>query len=118
MSTILDKRGNAFEIVEHVPAGFKIWNIPQIDESGEYLALYEPLNPGDRKDFRVNTQTLKAIKLRAEMTARLSSAACWGVRTPEDAERAIASKGKGIRADRKREVAQAAIGDFEELWDR
>lgn len=118
MDTIKDKYGNVFEIVDAVPEGFKVWNISKIDEAGEYLPLYEPLHPGDKNDYSVNTDTLKAIKLPAEMTARLTKAASLGVRTLEDAQKVLASKPRGNMGAIRLARASAAIKDFEDLWSR
>lgn len=109
---------HTFEIVEAVPTGFAAWNIPPIDEAGEYLPLFEPLRPGDPDDHSVNVETLKAVRATPEAVARISRAASWGVGTLRDAERAAKSKRKGPTSNRKREAAMAALDDFRELWGR
>lgn len=48
-----------FEVVEAVPSGFKVWNIPE-DTIPGYLPLCENL-PGSKYD--VNPETLKAVKV-------------------------------------------------------
>ena len=107
-----------FEVVTAVPEGFAVWNIGRIDEAGEHLPLFEPLHPGDPDDHRVNTETLKAVKVAPEAAARMHKAASWGVRTLKDAERAASSKRKGFISDSRREAAAAALDDFKALWNR
>lgn len=117
METI--KSGNyTFEIVDAVPAGFAAWNIPQIDEGGEYLPLFEKMHPEDPSSHYVNTETLKAVKMAPGSVARIRRAASCGVRTLKDAERAAKSKRSGRVSNMKREAAVAAMDDFRDLWSR
>lgn len=64
MKTITTKGLNphTFEIVDHVPSGFMIWNIP-VDDMNGYLPLCEMMDPTNKKDFSINPDTLKAIKV-------------------------------------------------------
>lgn len=113
------KSGNhTFEIVDAVPAGFEVWNIPQIDEAGEYLPLFEKMHPEDPSSHYVNTETLKAVKMAPGSVARIRHAASCGVRTLKDAERAAKSKRSGRMSNIKREAAVTAMGDFKNLWSR
>lgn len=52
---------NEFEVVEIVPAHYFIWNIGKNMVDG-YLPMCEWLNPANKQDFSINTDTLKAIK--------------------------------------------------------
>lgn len=109
---------HTFEVVASVPDGFAVWNIPAIDDAGEFIPLFEPLHPNDPDCHSVNTATLKAVKMDTDAVARLSKAASRGVRTLRDAQRAAKSKRRGFISDRKRAAATAAMDDFAELWNR
>lgn len=118
METIMDDYGNVFEVVESVPEGFAVWNIPQIDDVGEYVPLYEPLHHEDPGCFDVNPDTLKVVNMEPGAVARLHRAACYGIRSLRDAERAAASKRSGFLSGKKRELANEAMSDLRELWSR
>lgn len=118
METIVDEYGNVFEVVNSVPDGFEVWNIPQTDEFGEYVPLFEPMRPDDAGCTDVNPDTLKAVMMTPDAAARLHRAACYGIRSLRDAERAAANKRSGFLSGKKRELANEAMADFRELWSR
>ena len=95
MKTITTKGLNphTFEIVDHVPAGFMIWNIPTDDMKG-YLPLCEMMNPTNKKDFSINPDTLKAIKV--DDNEALVKASMYGASTLKKAKREMARIEKRI----------------------
>ena len=95
MKTITTKGLNphTFEIVDHVPAGFIIWNIPTDDMKG-YLPLCEMMNPTNKKDFSINPDTLKAIKV--DDNEALVKASMYGASTLKKAKREMARIEKRI----------------------
>lgn len=95
MKTITSKGLNphTFEIVDHVPAGFMIWNIPTDNMQG-YLPLCEMMDPTNKKDFRINPDTLKAIKV--EDNEALVIASIHGAGTLKKAKREMARIEKRI----------------------
>ena len=75
-----------FEIVDHVPLGFEIWNVHVIP--GEYLPLcrlskYQRFEGGRQ----VEVETLKAIK--CDGVEVMLRAASLGIRTLEQAEKIV-----------------------------
>ena len=55
-----------FQIVKKIPEGFFVWNIGENMGSDEWIPLAQDLKPGDKENFEVNTNTLKAIRLNPE----------------------------------------------------
>ena len=95
MKTITTRGINphTFEIVDHVPSGFMIWNIPTDDMKG-YLPLCEMMNPTNKKDFNINPDTLKAIKV--DDNKALVKASFYGACTLKKAKRKMARIEKRI----------------------
>lgn len=73
-----------FEIVDHVPAGYVIWNIGQNMPDG-YLPITETMI---ENKYHINPNTLKAIKF--EGAQAILSATILGPNTVKKAERYIA----------------------------
>ena len=111
----LCERRDVFEIVEKIPSGFFIWNIGENMGSDEYIPICEDLHPEDKENFEINTNTLKAIKLRPEEVNALRQAASWGVNNKDTAEKALKSKRTSYSADRKRKAATATIEIFNRI---
>ena len=59
--TLHNKR--TFEIVDKIPALFFVWNIGENMGCDEYIPICEALHPGNKNDYSINPNTLKAIKL-------------------------------------------------------
>ena len=91
---------HTFELVDHVPLGYSIWNIGENMADGYLplcrLAAMQPF-PGGRN---IEVDTLKAIK--CEGAQEMLAAAGWGARTPDEMEQYI--KKNENKANRQYEV--------------
>lgn len=106
---------HTFEIVDKIPAGFFVWNIGENMGSDEYIPLAEDLNPDDKENFEIRSDTLKAIKLSVEEVKALRKAGGWGITSKAVAEKALKSKRKGCISNHKKEAATATIEIFERI---
>lgn len=108
-----------FEIVKKIPAGFFVWNIGEEMGSDEYIPLCEKLRPQSKKSdlnyYKINENTLKAIKLSCEEVKALRDAARWGVNSKREAEKALRSKRKGYISSHKRSEAEKTINIFKAI---
>ena len=104
-----------FEIVDKIPVGFFVWNIGENMGSDEYIPLAQDLKPGDKENFEINPNTLKAIKLQPEEVQLLRTAAGVGINNKITAEKALKSKRKGYWSNRKREQAERTIDIFSRI---
>ena len=111
----LCERGDIFEIVEKIPAGFFVWNIGDNIGLDEYIPICKDLYPGDKENFEIDTTSLKAIKLPIDEVKALREAAACGVNSKKTAEKALRSKRKGYWSDRKRKAANATIEIFNKI---
>ena len=86
---------HTFELVDHVPLGYSIWNIGKNMADGYLplcrLAAVQPF-PGWRN---IEVDTLKAIKCEGAQV--ILEAAGWGPETPEQIERYIKKNEKNPR---------------------
>lgn len=106
---------HSFKIVEKIPENYYIWNIGENMGSDEWIPLAEDLKPEDKEDYRVNTETLKAIRLNPEEVQILRKAAGIGVNNLKAAEKALKSKRRGYWSDRKRKAAEMTIDIFRKI---
>ena len=106
---------DVFEIVDKIPLGFYIWNIGENMGSDEWIPLAQDLKPGDKENFEINPDTLKAIRLKPEEAQILRKAAAVGVNNIKTAEKALKSKRRGYWSDRKRKAAEMTIDIFREI---
>ena len=116
--TVMSKdiwNAHSFKIVEKIPENYYIWNIGENMGSDEWIPLAEDLNPEDKEDYRVNTETLKAIRLNPEEVQILRKAAGIGVNNLKAAEKALKSKRRGYWSDRKRKAAEMTIDIFRKI---
>ena len=104
-----------FQIVKKIPEGFFVWNIGENMGSDEWIPLAQDLKPGDKENFDINPDTLKAIRLKPEEVQILRKAAGIGVNNLKTAERALKSKRRGYWPDRKRKAAEMTIDIFREI---
>ena len=111
----LCERQDVFEIVDKIPLGFYVWNIGENMGSGEWIPLAHDLNPGDKENFEINPETLKAIRLNPEEVQILRKAAGIGVNNLKAAEKALKSKRRGYWSDRKRKAAEMTIDIFRKI---
>lgn len=111
----LNDRGDIFEIVEKIPAGFFVWNIGENMGTDEYIPICEDLHPDDKDNYEINTSTLKAIRLSREEVETLREAAHIGIVSKKTAEKALKSKRRGYWSDRKREQATKTIDIFNKI---
>lgn len=108
ISDLCDKT-DVFEIVEKIPAGFFVWNIGENMGTHEYIPVCEYLHPEDKDNCKINTATLKAVKVTPDEWGKLNKAASWGIGNLTQAEKVLKSKSHGYTADRKRAAAQLTI---------
>lgn len=106
-----------FEIVDKLPSGYFVWNIGENMGSDEYIPICEDLHPANKKNFEINTTTLKAIKLNPKDVRALRSAAGWGITSQREAEKALRSKRKGYISNHKRRVAAETIEIFRRITE-
>lgn len=106
-----------FKIVKKIPSNYFVWNIGENMESDIYIPICQDLHPGDKDDYQINTETLKAIKLTVEEVKALRSAASVGINSIQTAQKALKNKRRGYLSDRKREQAQKTIKIFEKISD-
>ena len=111
----LCERGDIFEIVEKIPAGFFVWNIGDNMGLDEYIPICRDLHPEDKDSYDIDTKSLKAIKLPIDEVKALREAAACGVNSKKTAEKALRSKRKGYWSDRKRKAANATIEIFNKI---
>lgn len=111
----LCERQDVFQIVEKIPKGFFIWSIGENMGSDVWIPLAQDLKPGDKENFEINPQTLKAIRLNPEDVQALRKAAHVGVNNLKTAERALKSKRRGYWSDRKRKAAEMTIDIFRKI---
>lgn len=104
-----------FQIVKKIPEGFFVWNIGENMGSDEWIPLAQDLKPGDKENFDINLDTLKAIRLKPEEVQTLRKAAGIGVNNLKTAERALKSKRRGYWSDRKRKAAEMTIDIFRKI---
>lgn len=106
-----------FEIVDNIPVGFFVWNIGENMGSDEYIPLAQDLKPGDKENFEINPNTLKAIKLQPEEIQLLRAAAGWGIGNKTTAEKALRSKRKDYNSNKKRYHAEKTIDIFNRICE-
>ena len=111
----LNDRGDIFEIVEKIPAGFFVWNIGENMGTDEYIPICEDLHPEDKDNYEINTSTLKAIRLSCEDVKALREAAHIGIVSKKTAENALKSKRSGYWSDKKRAEAEKTIDIFKRI---
>ena len=104
-----------FQIVKKIPEGFFVWNIGENMGSDEWIPLAQDLKPGDKENFEINPETLKAIRLNPEEVQILRKAAGIGVNNLKAAEKALKSKRRGYWSDRKRKAAEMTIDIFRKI---
>ena len=104
-----------FQIVDKIPVGFYIWNIGENMGSDEWIPLAQDLKPGDKENFEINPDTLKAIRLNPEEVQILRKAAGVGVNSLKTAEKALKRKRRGYWSDRKRKEAENTIEIFRRI---
>ena len=113
----LNDRGDIFEIVEKIPAGFFVWNIGENMGTDEYIPICEDLHPDDKDKYEIKTSTLKAIKLSREDVEALREAAHVGIVSKKTAEKALKSKRHGYTSERKRAAAELTIEIFHRICE-
>ena len=79
-----DDLDRVFEIVDKIPPGYFVWNIPRSD--GMKSERYIPLGETDPEDeSRVNTHTLKVIQAQTTVAQKvILRLASYGLRCLED----------------------------------
>lgn len=93
-----------FEVVDKIPAGFEVWNIPEI-ANGEYIPICETI----KGTYSIRVDTLKAVKLDKNEVAILHAAASAGVKTIKSAKSTLARTAKSGIMKRKQAFAEKAL---------
>lgn len=106
---------DVFQIVERIPEMFFVWNIGENMKSAEWIPQCEALHPGDKDDYSINPDTLKAINLPENEVKLLRDAADFGINSLATAEKALKSRRRGYMSDRKREQAKKVIDIFRRI---
>lgn len=106
---------DVFEIVEKIPANYFVWNIGKNMGTDEYIPIAEDLHPGDKDDYTINRNTMKAIKLDIDEVMLLRHAANIGINSKATAEKALKSKRRGYWSERKRVEAEKTIDIFKRI---
>ena len=106
-----------YEVVEKIPAGFFVWNIGENMGDDEYIQICEDLHPGDKDNYEININTVKAIKLSVEEVKTLRKAASVGINSKKTAEKALKSKRRGYTSERKRAAAELTIEIFRRICE-
>lgn len=116
-TTVISRAFNedVFQIVERIPERFFVWNIGENMKSTEWIPLCEALHPGDKDDYSINPDTLKAINLPENEVKLLRDAANFGINSLATAEKALKSRRRGYMSDRKREQAKKVIDIFRRI---
>lgn len=99
-----------FEVVDKIPSGFEIWNIPEIG-NGEYIPICQAIN------HNVNAKTLKAIKLNKEEISVLRKAASAGIKTFSKAKRTLSRTTKTAYAKENQRRAEKVIPILERITE-
>ena len=108
---------HTFKIVEKIPENYLVWNIGENMGTDLYIPICQMLRPGDKEDFSINPDTLKAVKVAPEEFKKLQKAASYGVSNLKTAEKALKSKRRGYMSDRKRALATLTIDIFERITE-
>ena len=108
---------SVFEIVEKIPSNYLVWNIGENMGTDLYIPICQMLRPGDKEDFSINPDTLKAVKVAPEEFKKLQKAASNRVSNLKTAEIALKSKRRGYMSDRKRALATLTIDIFERITE-
>lgn len=95
---------HTFEVINHIPAGYEIWNIGKNMIDG-----YLPIVQVGKDGHSVNTQTMKAIKIDGAQT--ILAAVGRGQKTIKEMETYIKrySNAKGIATQRHVERLKKAL---------
>lgn len=97
-----------FEVVDKIPSGFEIWNIPEIG-NGEYIPICQSIN------HNVNTETLKAIKMNKEDISVFRKAASAGIKTVSKAKRTLSRTAKTEYAKENQRRSEKALPILERI---
>lgn len=104
-------RYRAYEKVEKIPAGFFVWNIPEMFP--DVVPLAESIRPGDPNCHEINPATLKFLEVEPEKAARLREAGHVGANNLRECQKRLNRKDAYIRTR-----ARAALEVFEEIEKR
>lgn len=115
MKTIIAAGDRKFEVVDHIPDGFTVWNIGENMGTCDYIPLCEKLFPGDKECYDINPDTLKALPLKRPDVLILRQSAHYGIKDLKSAKRALKRIPKTASMMRKQELAKQAIVIFEEV---
>lgn len=112
MKTIIAAGDRKFEVVDHIPDGFTVWNIGENMGTCDYIPLCEKMFPGNKECYDINPGTLKALPLPQDDVLTLRKAAGYGVIDLKSARRALNRTPKTRHMQEKQEFAKLAIEIF------
>lgn len=101
----------AFEKVEKIPAGFFVWNVPEMFP--DVVPLAESIRAGDPDCYEINPATLKYLEIEPEKAARLRAAGHVGANNLKECKKRLHKKDTYTRTR-----ARAALEVFEEIEKR
>ena len=100
-------RIDKFEVVDKIPSGYEIWNIPEMKGYEEYLPLCEVFE-GTRN---VNLDTLKAIKVGSSDANVVRKASMQGFNNLKSTQRYL----NNPRNYKKAEIAKRVLSIYEKI---
>lgn len=106
---------NEYEVVEKMPNGYFVWNIGANMGTDEYIPIAEWKHPGNKENYDINPDTVKAIKMDPADVRVLRKASGYGISDYTDAKRAIARNPKSGYMRNKKELAEKAMKIFEKI---
>lgn len=104
-------RYRTFEKVQRIPAGFFVWNVPEMFP--DVVPLAESARPGDPNCYEINPRTLKYLEIEPEKAAKLREAGHAGAGNLKECKKRLNRKDSYIRTR-----ARAALEIFEEIENR
>lgn len=103
--------------MKKIPGNYFVWNIGENMGTDLYIPICQILHPGDKEDFSINPNTLKAVPVTSEEYKALQKVASYGVNSLKTVEKALRSKRHGYMSDKKRGLAALTIDIFKRLTE-
>lgn len=109
------QKQHTYEVVDHIPNGFFVWNIGDNMGTCDYIPLCEWLHPEDKDCYAIRESTLKALPLKRPDVLILRRSARYGINDLKSAKRALNRKAKTEYMKEKQKLAKLAIEILEEV---
>ena len=106
-----------FEIVGRIPSGYVVWNIGNNMGADDLIPLAQRMSNDKKSDdyYRINPDTLKAIRLEAGEVKILREAAGFGVDNLKAARSWEKREGRTYISSRKHAAAVESLPIFERI---